>query len=116
MSQQATTDEESKAEEPDEPESGAPGKYEQTWPKSYAETNCQEWRKEMNDHQRFVGAADMLIGVWKVDGTEGVLPPDLMVESFAADLSEACEANNELTANEVGVTLYLTAKKQYGPP
>lgn len=92
------------------------GKYEQTWDKSYGDTSCREWRKVMTDHERFAGSADMIISAWRVDGVEGQLPEDQMVESFAANLSVACEANGQLVASEVGATLYVTAKDQFGPP
>jgi hypothetical protein len=46
----------------------ASGKYEQTWTMSYGETTCGHFLTEMTDKQRWVMAADMLVGARKRDG------------------------------------------------
>lgn len=92
------------------------GKYEQTWPKDYGATSCGEWHKKMDEHQQFVAGADMISNLWGADGVKGQLPPDPLVNAFAANISVACEANAQIKISEVGATLYITAKDQFGPP
>ncbi|MCD2465540.1 hypothetical protein MBT42_18460 [Streptomyces sp. MBT42] len=50
------------------PEPTKPGKYEQTWLTPYSSTTCGDYLTALDDHQRWVLAADMLSGARKVDG------------------------------------------------
>jgi hypothetical protein len=40
------------------------GRYEQTWTTPYGQTSCTQWHENMNAHERFVAAGDMLTGAW----------------------------------------------------
>lgn len=95
---------------------GEVDKYDQTWRKDYGSTNCGEWLGEMTNDERFAGGADMLVSAWGVDGTEGELPTDNVVDSFVDDISTACEAGDDLVLNETAVGIYLIDKDRYGPP
>lgn len=91
------------------------GPYEQTWRQSYGETDCREWRLEMNDHERFVAAADMLLAARRADGA-GDLPPDDLIRSFQAAIADVCEADTEgiVTIAEVAAGTY-TLSTDFAP-
>ena len=72
-----------------EPEST---KYTQTWTTPYGETTCIDWNTAMNDHQRFVMAADMLYSARKRDGGDEI-PPDSMIAGFEAYIQSVCDAD-----------------------
>lgn len=44
------------------PRTAAEGKFEQTWSASYGSTTCADWHERMTPKQRWVAAADMLVG------------------------------------------------------
>lgn len=67
------------------------GKYQQTWTKAYADTTCTDWNGAMDDHQRFVMAADMLYATRKKQGADA-LPPDDMVSGFESGIQSVCDA------------------------
>lgn len=83
-----------------------PGKFEQTWKTPYSDTTCGDFLHQMNNHERWVTAADMLAGARKTDGGSD-LPPDSEITRFQKDMGTACEANADMKAAEVGATLYL---------
>lgn len=85
-----------------------PGKYEQTWTVSYSETTCTQWADEMNDHERFVMAGDMLLGARKGDG-DGSLPSDALIGEFQDAIQNVCA--NE--GGELGVKVAETAASIY---
>jgi hypothetical protein len=90
------------------------GKYDQTWPKSYGDTTCDEWSGEMTDAQQWTAAADMLTGARnKGDGGKG-LPPDSLVDEFQGGVSTACVVPS-MTLTDVGVGLYLTERSRFQP-
>lgn len=91
------------------------GPYEQTWRQSYGETDCREWRLEMDDHERFVAAADMLLAARRADGA-GDLPPDDLIRSFQAAIADVCEADTEgiVTIAEVAAGIY-TLSTDFAP-
>jgi hypothetical protein len=88
---------------------GAPtvGPYEQTWKQGYGETTCREWLVEMNSHERFVAAADMLVAARRVDGADD-LPADSLIRTFEMSIGQVCAADAEgiLTIAEVAASLY----------
>lgn len=84
----------------------APGKYEQTWPTRYASTTCGDYLTAMDDHQRWVLAADMLSGARKTDGATD-LPADSEVDRFQQDIATACEPIATAKTTEIGVSIYL---------
>lgn len=91
-----------------------PGKYEQTWPRSYSETTCQEWSGAMSAEQRLAAAADMLTGARnKGDGGTG-LPPDSLIRTFELGVTTACVIPSASVA-EVGAGLYLTERARFRP-
>lgn len=89
-----------------------PDKYEQTWPYSYSETTCAEWSSEMDNHQQFVAAADMLLGARSVDGSEDMVS-DGMIDDFSAGVSNVC-IEPSMSIADVAVGLYLT-EPQFQP-
>lgn len=91
-----------------------PGKYEQTWGASYSATTCADWSTQMDDHQRWAAAADMLAGARnKGDGGEG-LPVDALVDEFEAGISTAC-VEPTMSLTDVSVGLYLTERERFRP-
>ncbi|MCD2461963.1 hypothetical protein MBT42_00120 [Streptomyces sp. MBT42] len=88
------------------PEPTKPGKYEQTWLTPYSSTTCGDYLTALDDHQRWVLAADMLSGARKVDGATD-LPEDTEVERFRQDMTTACGAEATAKTTEVGATLYM---------
>jgi hypothetical protein len=49
----------------------------------------------------------------KGDGGTG-LPPDSLIRTFEADISEGCLVP-EMTIDEIGAGIYLTGRTQYSP-
>ena len=100
------------------PTSTAPDKYTQTWPKGYSETTCTEWTNKMTDQQKFAAAADMLTGARnKGDGGSG-LPPDSLIQRFAADVGEGCSVAataDGLSVADAAVSVYLIGRDTYKP-
>lgn len=70
------------------------GPYQQTWTKSYGTTTCSEWIDLMDEHERFVAAADMLYAAWKGDGVDR-LPPDATIRIMQSAISESCRGPGE---------------------
>lgn len=97
---------------------GAPEstKYTQTWPTSYGATPCSDWRDVMDNHQRFVGAADMLLTLRTKDGA-GEIPTDEMIGAFALDMTDMCAApaGEVATISEVAALVYLAFPKEFKP-
>lgn len=91
-----------------------PAKYQQTWKTPYSSTTCADWRSKMTDGQRWAAAADMLAAARQKDGAKA-LPPDAMVDSFAAGLTRVCEPIATLTLTDAGVGLYLTDRRLFAP-
>lgn len=91
------------------------GPYEQTWTQSYGETDCREWRVEMNSHERYVAAADMLLAARRADGA-GDLPPESMIRSFEMAIGQACAADTEgaVSIAEVAAGIY-TLSTDFAP-
>ncbi|MFB7732791.1 hypothetical protein ACFC08_00025 [Streptomyces sp. NPDC056112] len=89
------------------------GKYDQTWTTPYSDTSCGAYLNEMNSHERWVTAADMLVGARKTDGGSS-LPADSEVSRFQADVSTACEASADIKITEVGAAIY-TMDSSYKP-
>ncbi|MFJ4852407.1 hypothetical protein [Streptomyces sp. NPDC088730] len=81
-------------------------KYEQTWRTPYDATTCGEFLNMMDDHQRWVTAADMLTGARKADGAT-TLPADSEVTRFQADMATACEPEATAKTTEIGASIYL---------
>ena len=91
-------------------------KYTQTWTKSYGATPCSDWRDVMDNHQRTVAAADMLLTLRKKDGA-GEIPTDEMIGAFALDVSDMCAApaGEVATIAEVGALVYLAFPDEFKP-
>jgi hypothetical protein len=90
-------------------------KYIQTWTRGYSDTTCAAWRDEMDSHQRFVAAVDMLVALRGAAGGE-LPPPDALVDLFAAGITTACGDDAALAAdiNDVATKLY-EASGQFQP-
>lgn len=92
-----------------------PGKYDQTWPQSYANTTCADWLSAMSGHERFVASADMLSGARdKGDGGAGVAPDEL-VATFEAEMTSTCKVVPTSSITDIAVGLYLTERAKYRP-
>jgi hypothetical protein len=91
-------------------------KYTQTWTKSYGITPCSDWRDVMDNHQRTVAAADMLLTSRKKDGA-GEVPTDAMIGTFALDMSDMCAApaGEIATIAEVAALVYLAFPAEFKP-
>ena len=82
----------------DEPAS-LPDKYEQTWPVEYGKTTCDDYvGGAMDEHQRFVMAADMLLSMRLGNDPDATLPSDDDVNAFAFDLSIACDVGDSASS------------------
>lgn len=88
------------------PASPEPGKYEQTWTTGYGDTTCGDFLTVMDDHQRWVLAADMLSSARKADGADG-LPADSEINRFQQDIATACKPVDTAKTTEIGVSIYL---------
>ncbi|SKA87063.1 hypothetical protein SAMN06295879_1025 [Agreia bicolorata] len=83
------------------------GELEQTWTTSYAETTCSDWNSLMDDHQRYVAAADILTSARnKIDGGTG-LPPESMISEFRRGITTVCVVPS-MTLLEATYGLYTT--------
>ncbi|MFB6963086.1 hypothetical protein ACFCYB_40525 [Streptomyces sp. NPDC056309] len=89
------------------------GKYDQTWTTPYSDTACGAFLNEMNEHERWVTAADMLVGARKTDGGTS-LPADSEVSRFQADVGTACKGSAVIKITEVGAAVY-TLDSSYQP-
>jgi len=68
-------------------------KYTQTWTKNYSATTCTDWNTSMNEHQKFVMAADFLLTFQKGDQADVAIPADTLINNFKADISTVCAGN-----------------------
>jgi len=88
---------------------GQVGKYEQTWATDYDFTTCADFEQRMNDHQRWVMAADYLLDAHRI-GNPGVQrPPDSQVDRMLSGMDSACEGAGEevgIMTTDVAATLY----------
>jgi hypothetical protein len=85
------------------------GKYEQTWLKAYGDTTCADWVNEMDAHQQFVMAADMLLTLQRADVPSAPIPPDEQIDRFASAITTSCEgpgAELGVKITEVAASLY----------
>jgi len=91
-------------------------KYVQTWTKPYGDTTCADWRDAMDNHQRYVAAADMLLTLRKKDGA-GEIPTDEMIGAFALDLSDICSApaGEVATIAEIAPLVYIAFPDEFKP-
>jgi len=91
-------------------------KYTQTWTESYGTTPCSDWRDLMDNHQRFVAAADMLLTLRKKDGN-GEIPTDEMVGAFALAMTDMCNApaGEVATISQIAPLVYLAFPGEFKP-
>jgi hypothetical protein len=61
---------------------------------------------EMDAHQRFVAAADMLVGGRKVWGID-TMPADSLISSFEDDISRTCQVSPSDNIGDVATSLLL---------
>lgn len=92
-----------------------PGKFDQTWTKKIGNTTCGDWRGSMNQHEKFVAAADMLTSSRTADGGKEAVPPDSLINDFAAKISTACEPDAHQGVSDIAATVYIVARTKYGP-
>lgn len=73
-----------------------------------------QWVSDMDQHETFVAAADMLVVQQEKDGAEQ-LPSDELIESFKADVTTSCrdERADDLAFTEIGLLIYTTDKPTY---
>jgi hypothetical protein len=85
------------------------GKYTQTWTIAYTDTTCTQWTAQMNDHQRFVMAGDMLLAAHQQDKPGAPIPPDVQINTFKDGIGTICEDAGPVKVTEIGATLYTMA-------
>jgi len=90
-------------------------KFNQTWPTGYGQTTCQQWLAEMTSAQKFVAAADMLVGARSHDDENAGLPSDSLIRSFENDIGQGCEPIATMTISDAAVSIYLIGRDQYAP-
>lgn len=91
------------------------GKYEQTWTKGYGKTTCKHWNNQMDEHQQFVAAADMLVNVQTVDDPDlDDMPSDAKIREFAGGITTACVVPTYSIA-EIAVGVYMTDQDLFAP-
>ncbi len=95
--------------------SGTSGRFEQTWPKSYANTTCADWNDDMTSDQQRVAAADMLTNTRDVDGIKPALPDDALIADFQQEVTTACSARaaSKMAITEVAVGVYILDKPNW---
>lgn len=98
---------------------GTDDKYTQTWVTDYASTTCTQMLDEMNVHEQWVTAADLLSSARAVNGIQPAMPGDALVDAFAASLATACR--NDLAVvthptyvSRVAVGVYLLEREKFG--
>ena len=85
-------------------------RYTQTWTKAYDQTTCADWGSAMDEHQRFVMAADMLLAAQRGEQADAPIPPDSQIQTLQTAIGGACAgAGAELgvKVGEVAASLYL---------
>lgn len=87
-----------------------PAKYKQTWATPYSETTCAQFAEAMNDHERFVMAADMLVGA----RGDNNLPSDHDVRSFQDDVTIGCEPVPDEPVTDVATATALIRGERAG--
>lgn len=103
---------------PDHPSSPATselGKYEQTWAKDYGKTTCREWLRRMDEHERFVAAADMLLGAQQVGNRNADLPSGKLVGEFSGALDKVCSVAGRQHLAEIAAAEYLVDHQIFAP-
>lgn len=75
-------------------------KYKQSWSQPYDKTDCQEWAKDMDEHQRFVMAADLLLTLQRKQEAGAAIPSDALVDRFVTALDEVCDDTDAAIAAE----------------
>ena len=90
------------------------GKYDQTWQTPYGQTTCGDWRSQMSEHERWVAAADMLVGIRDQWGIKD-MPSDSLVDTFKDDITQGCEPIASLTLTDTAASLAMIGgQAQYG--
>ena len=95
--------------------SGEPDKYKQTWTKAYGDTTCADWRDVMNDHQRFVMAADILYTQQKKIKPDVGLPSDALVNQFAGQVQGLCLTHEGDDVTTVSFIVWTTGGDAFAP-
>jgi hypothetical protein len=88
--------------------SSGPGKYEQTWRTSYASTTCADWQRELDGHERWVAAGDMLTAARSDD----VRPSDDLIDSFAKFIASDCTEISPPTRSIAAVAAQIYAEER----
>lgn len=101
------------------PDPGETQPFQQTWTKSYDQTDCADWVGAMTQDQQWAAAADMLTGARnKGDGGSGV-PSDGLITAFKADITTACEGEIQASGSDdiatIGASVYLVGRETYKP-
>lgn len=93
------------------------GKWEQTWPAAYGETTCAQWVADMNSHERFVAAGDMLLRAQRRDVPDAGIPQDAQVAEFLSTIDSICHETNTPTMNitEAAAVTYVTYQDEFSP-
>jgi hypothetical protein len=89
------------------------GQYDQTWSLSYDQTTCAQWLGEMDEHQRYVAGADMLLGAARTENDSAGLPPDPKIDEFTQQISTACSAEATLSLTDAATALVLIDPSLY---
>lgn len=90
------------------------GKYKQTWTQPYGQTDCREFMHDMDDHQRFVLAADYLLTLRRKDEADAPVPSDADVGRFTQALDDVCDgstggiASEDRPINDLAPVAYLS--------
>jgi hypothetical protein len=76
---------------------------------------CRQWLDDMTQEQKFTAAADMLAGAQSTDDNNAGLPEDDLIDSFAGDITQGCEAVATMKITDAAISIYQIGRDQYGP-
>jgi hypothetical protein len=90
-------------------------KYKQTWSKAYSATTCADWRDVMDEHQKFVMAADILYTSQKKANPDVALPSDSLVGQFQGQIQGLCLTHGKDDVVTVSFIVWTTGQDVFAP-
>lgn len=90
-------------------------KYTQTWTKAYSETTCEDWRSLMDEHQKFVMAADILFTSQKKVKSDVSIPDDALIGQFQGQIQGLCLTHPTDEVTTAAFLVWTTGNDVFAP-
>lgn len=90
-------------------------KYTQTWAKAYGDTTCEDWRSVMDEHQKFVMAADILLTSQRKLKADAPIPDDALVGQFQGQIQGLCLTNPGDDVTTAAFLAWSTGQDVFAP-